>query len=100
MTIRKKMVLISVSTAIMVAGVGATGLRSLIDVREYLRILPPTPATIDVDNAINLMIILTPLSMALAAGVGLSIAGVDLAAAQSASRATQGRSVRAHADER
>ncbi len=74
MTIRKKLVLISLSTAAMVAGVGATGLHALLDVREYLKFMPPTPATIDVEKAINLLIILTPLSMALAAGVGLSVA--------------------------
>ncbi len=74
MTIRKKLVLISLSTAVMVAGVGTTGLHSLLDVREYLKLMAPTPATMDVEKSINLLIILTPLSMALAAGVGLSVA--------------------------
>ncbi len=74
MTIRKKLVLISLSTAVVVAGVGATGLHSLLDLREYMRILPPSPATLDLERAISLLSILTPVATVLAAGVGLSIA--------------------------
>ncbi|CAN5432637.1 hypothetical protein BH10PLA1_BH10PLA1_08470 [soil metagenome] len=73
MTIRKKLVIISLSTAAMVAGVGVTGIQALLHIREYLRLLPPTPATLELNNALNLLTMLTPICTALAGGVGLSI---------------------------
>jgi len=73
MTIRKKLVLISLCTAAMVAGVGATGINALLMLRDYLRLLPPTPAMVELNKALNLLVILTPVCTALAGGVGLSI---------------------------
>jgi PAS domain S-box-containing protein len=74
MTVRKKMILLSIGSATLIGALGVAGLVALLDTADYLKLMPPTPAMQRVNKAIDAFVLLTPLCMALTVGVGIAIA--------------------------